>query len=194
MNVEGKSADAVGHSRPGGSDNFGKPSKRGIRHAIGRETYLFQVDLFLDGRVPGRQRKRILTDLRNSIDADTESLSLKTVLTGLGKPRDLTSSCAEGTDKSRPLWTVGAVSALGTLMIYWIFLFTYAVGMLAVTMQVGGEFHSHFFFLNVMTFSGDDGVGVGWSGNAALWFPLVLAAVAFISVARVWRVFRPRQA
>ncbi|MCC9069655.1 hypothetical protein [Arthrobacter cryoconiti] len=85
------------------------------------------------------------------------------------------------------------MSALCTLMIYWMFLFTYDVGMLAVNMQAGGEFHSHFFFPNVTTFSGGNGVGLGWSGNAALWFPLLLAAVAFISVAHARRVFRPRQ-
>ena len=188
MNVKDKSADGVGQPQPGEGTVFGKPPRLGFRHAFARERYLFKVDLYLDGRVPARIRKRILADLRNSIDSDTESASLKEVLAGLGNPSDLAANYAEGVDRSRPLWTAGAVTALCTLMVYWLFLFTFTLGMLAVAMQAGGEFHSQFFFVKVTAFSGEDGVGIGWTGNAALWFPLALAAIAFIAASRVWRM------
>lgn len=193
MNVKDKSADGVGQPQPSEGTASGKPPKLGLRHVLAREQYLFKVDLHLDGRVPTRVRKRILADLRNSIDADAESTSLKEFLAGLGKPSELAASYAEGADQSRPLWTAGAVAALCMLMVYWLFLFTFTFGMLAVAMQAGGEFHSHFFFLKVTAFSGDDGVGIGWTGNAAIWFPMALAAIAFIPASRAWRMFGRRR-
>lgn len=75
------------------------------------------------------------------------------------------------------------------LMVYWFFLFTFTFGMLAVAMQAGGEFHSHFLPVKVMAFSGGDGVGIGWTGDAAVWFPVALAAIAFIPASRAWRMF-----
>lgn len=193
MSVREKSTDGVGQPQPGERTAFGKPPTLGLRHALAREWYLFKVDLYLDGRVPTRIRKRILADLRNSIDSDAGSSSVKEVLKGLGRPGELAASYAEGADQTRPLWTAGAVAALGMLTVYWLFLFTFTFGMLAVAMQAGGEFHSHFFFLQVTAFSGDDGVGIGWTGNAALWFPLTLAAIAFIPASRAWRMFGRRR-
>ena len=188
MKVKDKSADGVGKPQPGEGTAFSKPPKLGLRHAFARERYLFKVDLYLDGRVPARIRKRILADLRNSIDSDAENARLKEVLAGLGKPSELAASYAEGVDRSRPLWTAGSVAAVCMLMVYWLFLFTFTLGMLAVAMQAGGEYRSHFFFLEVTVFSGDDGVGIGWTGNAALWFPFALAVIAFIPASRAWRI------
>lgn len=161
-------------------------------HALRREWYLFTVDLYLDGRVPGRRRKEILNDLRNIIDAETEMSPLKEVIAGLGQPRELAANYAEGTSKTRVLWTAGVAAGLAALLVYWILLVTYTLGMLAVIDQVGGEFTSRFFFVDVLAFSTADGIGIGWEGDAALWFPLGLAALAFIGAGRIWRVFRRR--
>ncbi|WP_449372752.1 hypothetical protein [Arthrobacter psychrolactophilus] len=162
----------------------------GLRHAVGREWYLLGVDLNLDGRVPGRHRKRILADLRDCIDTEAETTSLKAVLAGLGKPDVLAKSYVEGADHSRPLWSGGLIAAAGVLAIYSLFFFTYLFGMLAVVSQVGGEFHSHFLFVNVMAFSDDTGIGIGWFDAAALWVPATLAFLAFALGSRSWRVFR----
>lgn len=162
----------------------------GLRHAVGREWYLFGVDLNLDGRVPGRQRKRILADLRDCIDTEAETTSLKAVLAGLGKPGVLAKSYVENADHSRPLWSGGLMVATGVLVSYWLFFFTYVLGMYSVVSQVGGEFHSHFLFVNVMAFSDNTGIGVGWFDAAAWWVPLALTMVAFVLGSRSWRVFR----
>ncbi|MHA7305132.1 hypothetical protein ACX80E_07790 [Arthrobacter sp. TMN-49] len=167
-----------------------KPGRRGLGHVARREWYLFTVDLYLDGKVPGRRRTGILRDLRNSIDAESEMGPPQDVIAGLGPPRELAASYAEGTPRTRVLWTAGVAAAILTLMVYWLFSCTYALGMLAVAQQAGGEFHAHFIFVDVMAFSTADGIGIGWSGNAALWFPLALAALAFIGAGRVWRLFR----
>lgn len=76
-------------------DNVRKARKRGLHYFAGREWYLFKIDLFLDGRVPGRRRKGIRDDLRNGIDVESEMGSLKEVLGGLGNPRTLASSYVE---------------------------------------------------------------------------------------------------
>lgn len=171
----------------------GRPPKRGLRHAMGREWYLLQVDLSLDGKMDARQRKGIITDLRSSIDADVASLSLEDVLSGLGKPEKLAASYLEGMVQSRPSWAAGVAAAICVLLVYWMFFLTYTLGVLAVATQAGGEFASHFFLVEVMAFSGEDGVGIGWSGDAALWFPLALAVLVFIPASRVWRVFGRRR-
>lgn len=72
---------------------------------------------------------------------------------------------------------------------------TLSLGKLSATQQVGSEIHSHFQLVDVPTFSGEDGVAVVWGGDAVPWFPPALAALAFIAVSRIWRVFwhRPDQ-
>jgi hypothetical protein len=193
MNVEETGTHQTGKVPSFGVPGPRKPPKLGWRHAVARERYLFRVDLYLDGRLPGRQRKRILAELRNSIDAEAESSTLQEILAGLGQPRDLAASYLEGIDRSRPLWAAGGVAAMCALMAYWVLLFTYTLGMLAIADEVGGEFTSHFFFVEVLAFSEGSGIGVGWEGNAALWFPLALAGIAFVAAARGWRVFRRRR-
>lgn len=170
--------------------HHGGAPKLGLRHAITRDWYIFKVDLHLDGVVPGRQRRRILADLRDSIDTDVAVNKLPEVLAGLGKPRVVAASYAEGADQSRPLRSAGLLAAMIMLVIYWILLFTYSAGMLASAVQAGGEFNSHFFLVKVMAFNTGDGLGIGWSGAAALWFPIALAVLAFIPASRAWRVFR----
>ncbi|MHA7269238.1 hypothetical protein [Arthrobacter sp. HLT1-20] len=167
-------------------------TSRKLRHAMRREWYLFNVDLYLDGRVPGRRRKEILRELRNVIDAEAELTTLNEVMSGLGRPRELAASYAEGTSKTHILWTIGVAAGLAALLVYWILLFTYTLGMLSVAHQAGGGFNSHFFFVDVLAFSTADGIGIGWEGDAALWFPLGLAALSFIGASRAWRVFRRR--
>lgn len=170
----------------------GRLRRLGLRHAIGRDWYLFKVELYLDGKVPGRRRKGILAELRDNIDAEARDSSLKTALQGLGKPSELAASYSESTHRPQPQWGAGATAALAMLMVYWLFLFTYSLGMTSVAHQVGGEFHSSFFMVHVMAFSGEDGIGIGWEGKAALWFPVILAAAAFIAASRFWRIFGRR--
>ncbi|ALV45541.1 hypothetical protein MB46_08590 [Arthrobacter alpinus] len=171
---------------------LGVDHPRGLGHTVRREWYLFKVDLFLDGRVPGRRRKEILNDLRNIIDAESDINTLQEVISGLGQPRALAASYAEGTSKKRVLWTAGVAAGMAALTVYWILGLTYTLGMLSVADQAGGEFNSHFFFVDVLAFSTPEGIGIGWSGDAALWIPLGLAALAFIGASRAWRIFRRR--
>ncbi|SEE13538.1 hypothetical protein SAMN04489740_0732 [Arthrobacter alpinus] len=171
---------------------LGVDHPRGLGHTARREWYLLKVDLFLDGRVPGRRRKEILNDLRNIIDAESDINTLQEVISGLGQPSALAASYAEGTSKKRVLWTAGVAAGMAALMVYWILGLTYTLGMLSVAHQAGGEFNSHFFSVDVLAFSTPEGIGIGWSGDAALWIPLGLAALAFIGASRAWRVFRRR--
>ncbi|POH73688.1 HAAS signaling domain-containing protein [Arthrobacter glacialis] len=193
MNSSHQKLDAEGPRDPQQEQRATNTSRgRGLAHAARREWYLLKVDLFLDGRVPGRRRKEILNDLRNIIDAEADIHTLQEAISGLGEPRELAASYAEGTSKKRVLWTAGVAAGLAALMVYWILGLTYTLGMLSVAHQAGGEFSSHFFFVDVLVFSTAEGIGIGWSGDAALWFPLGLAALAFIGTSRAWRVFRRR--
>lgn len=63
---------------------------------MARDWSVFKVDLHVDGRVPGRARKRIIADLRDTIDAEAQTNDLSVVLAGLGRPKDLAASYTEG--------------------------------------------------------------------------------------------------
>lgn len=178
--LAGSSAASIKSARPRLTDGFK------------RDWTLFKVDLFLDGRVPRRERKRILADLRDSIAAESETNSVKEVLAGLGSPRELACSYAQGAPKSRVAWVAGMGAATTALILYWIIFFSFTAGMLAVAQQAGGEFHSALFSVDVLAFSDDGGIGIGWSGPAALWLPLALMATAFVLASRPWRALRQR--
>ncbi|MGA7206749.1 MAG: hypothetical protein WBX27_19215 [Specibacter sp.] len=162
----------------------------GVLEGIRRDWTLFKVDLFLEGRVPRRERRRILAELRDSIAAEAETTSIKDVLSGLGDHRELALSYAQGAPKSRVCWVQAMAAAITALILYWIVFFTFTAGMLAVAQQAGGEFHSSLFSVDVMAFSDDGGIGIGWSGPAALWLPLALMAAAFVLAGRPWRALR----
>ena len=193
MNIEDKNSDNATQQFFGGSGALSKSKRLGVRHAMGRNWYLFKVEWYLESKVSGRRRKSILADLREGIDAETHTFSLQKVLAGLGRPGELAASYAEGEHTSGPLWGTGVAAAMIILLAYWLFFSTFVAGMLAIVGQTGGEFEAHFLFVKVLAFSGDNGVGIGWSGKAALWVPLILAAAAFIPTSRFWRIFTRRR-
>lgn len=173
---------------------YGTSGQESIRprltQAARREWFLFKVDIFLDGRVSGRERKRILREIRTGIISDSASQDHEGVIAGLGSAKDLAASYAQGAPKTHPLYSVGLAAAMLTLMLYGFVHLIFAIGMLAVVEQTGGEFHATFFWVDVLAFSNNDGIGVGWSGTAVFWLPVAFAAVTFALAARVWRVFR----
>jgi hypothetical protein len=156
-----------------------------------REWYLLRVDWHLDALVSGRERKLILGSLRESIVAESATVPLSEVLAGLGSPRALATSHAEGSPP-RPRWIVGIVAAASALVLYWAVFFSYLLGMLAVTDQLQlGEVHSRFALIDVVAFADTDGVGVGWTGGLAwLLLPLAVVGLVFLIASRLWRSVR----
>lgn len=170
------------------------PSLRlGARDRLRRDWYLFRVDFFLDtaALVSRRERKRILASLRADIDAEAMDHGLDTTLSGLGAPRLLALGYSDGQTASRPHWSGGIVAAGLALWLYWVVFFSYTLGMLAVVDQYDlGEARSQFLFIDVIAFSRDNGVGVGWTSTWAwLVVPLILVAVVFLVSSRAWRAF-----
>lgn len=160
------------------------------REWLAREIYLLQVELSLEGKVPGRRRKEILRGLRGDMAAEALDHGMPAVLAGLGKPQALAAQYAEGNQSEKALWNAGAVAAFLALVAYFLVFLSYTLGMLAIANQQGGEFHGRFLMVDVMAFSTAEGMGIGWSGPAALWFPVGLAAVGFILSSRPWRLGR----
>jgi hypothetical protein len=156
-----------------------------------REWYLFRVDWYLDALVSRGERKRILGSLRESILAESATAPLSEVLAGLGSPRALAASHAEGSPP-RPRWIVGIVTTAVALMLYWAVFFSYLLGMLAVADQFQlGEVHSRFALIDVVAFADTNGVGVGWTGGLAwLLLPLAIMGLVFLIASRLWRSVR----
>ena len=66
----------------------------------------------------------------------------------------------------------------------------FSFGMLAAVESTGqSEAHGRLFFVDVLAFSGADGIGIGWtSGWAWLGVPAAIALAAFLLGARAWRL------
>lgn len=161
-----------------------------VREWLTREVYLLQVELCLEGKGSGRRRKEILRGLRGDMAAEALDHGMPAVLAGLGKPRELSAQYAEGHQSAKARWNAAAVAAFLVLLAYFLVFLSYTLGMLAIVSQQSGELHSRFLMVDVLAFSTAEGVGIGWSGSAALWFPLALAAAAFILSSRPWPLRR----
>lgn len=153
-----------------------------------RDWYLLRIDWYLDPLVPGRERRRILRALRESIDVESAEIPLSEVLAGLGSPRALALSHAEGSPL-RPRWIAGIVTAAVALVLYWAVFFSYLWGMLAVVDQFQlGEVHSRFLLIEVVAFAEADRFGVGWGGEPSwLLLPLAIIGAVFLATSRPWR-------
>lgn len=168
-------------------------SPLGARDQLRRDWYLFRVDFFLDtaALVSRRERKRILASLRADIDAEAMQHGLDATLRGLGTPRVLALGYSDGQTASRPRWSGGIVASGVALLLYWIVFFSYTLGMLAVVNQYNlGEARSQFLFIDVIAFSHQDGIGVGWTSTWAwLIVPIILVGIVFLVSSRAWRAF-----
>ena len=170
------------------------PSSRlGARDQLRRDWYLFRVDFFLDtaALVTRRERKRILASLRADIDTEAVQRGVDATLKGLGAPRALALGYADGQSASRPRWSGGVVTAGIALLLYWIIFFSYTLGMFTVVDQNDlGEARARFLFIDVVAFSNQEGIGIGWTSTWAwLVIPLILVGVVFLLSSRVWRMF-----
>lgn len=161
------------------------PHSPGMRASI----YLLRLDWHLEGVVSTSESKRILRTLREDIVADPRPK--RAVLDDLGTPRALALRYGEG-GRTRPLWSIGVLTAVSALVTYWIFFGTFTGGMLAaVDSGAPMSADANFLFVPVMAFSNDHGVGIGWSdGSAWLVMPAVIATVALLVGARTWRLVR----
>lgn len=168
-------------------------SPLGARDHLRRDWYLLRVDFFLDvaALVSRRERKRILASLRADIDAEAMQHSLDATLRGLGTARALALGYSDEQTVPRPRWSGGIVAAGVALLLYWIVFFSYTLGMLAVVDQYDlGEARSRFLFIDVIAFSHQDGIGVGWTSSWAwLIVPIILVGIVFLVSSRAWRAF-----
>lgn len=80
----------------------------GLQEWVLREWYLVRVDLYLDGIVPGYERKRILQSLRDDLAAESSRHGVREALGG--DPKTLARSYVEGELRPRPRWVVGIVA------------------------------------------------------------------------------------
>lgn len=157
----------------------------GIRESM----YLSRLGWHLEGAVPASERKRILRSLREEISADPRPVAI--LLADLGSPRALALRYGEG-GKLRPLWQIGILAAVTALISYWVLFGTFAGGMLAaVDSAAPMSANATFLFVPVMAFSTSEGVGIGWAdGWEWLVVPSIIATIALLLGARVWRLFR----
>ncbi|MFB9165930.1 hypothetical protein [Arthrobacter psychrochitiniphilus] len=79
MNIEDKNSDNATQQFFGGSGALSKSKRLGVRHAMGRNWYLFKVEWYLESKVSGRRRKSILADLREGIGLACEKVKYPTL-------------------------------------------------------------------------------------------------------------------
>ncbi|WP_146363354.1 hypothetical protein [Arthrobacter yangruifuii] len=167
------------------------PPRRSLPDRWRTETYLLRFDLHLEGVAPGRERRAIVREVRQALAGDPRDA--ETALDDLGSPASLARQYAEDAAR-RPLWSMGAVTAGAALLVYWMVFLSFTFGMLAAVESTDqSEAHGRLFFVDVLAFSGPDGVGIGWTSEWAwLVVPAAVVLAAFLLGARVWRVAQTR--
>ena len=155
-----------------------------------RESYLFRLDLALEETVTLRERRSILREIRNNIEADAAARGINATLDSLGSPRTLARSFAETGSNQRPSWNRAIYWFTGLLMLWWTLAFTYTAGMLSALISTGAESaESYFFGLPVSAFNRESGIGIGWEASSVVaYIPLMVMVVAAIIAGRLWRV------
>ena len=171
---------------------FTAPSTRTLPGRWRTEMYLTRLEWHLEGVLPGRERRKIIRELRQELAADPRDTAA--ALSDLGAPGSLARQYAEDGAR-RPFWSVGAITAGAALLVYWTVFVAFTFGMLAAVESTGqSEAHGRFFFVDVLAFSSTDGMGIGWTSEWAwLVVPAVIALAAFLLGARAWRGARGRR-
>jgi len=154
-----------------------------------RDAYLQRVEWHLEAVAPGRERRAIIRSLRDDLTA--ERRPMRSALADLGSPRALAARYADDPPRLRPTWSLGVIWGGVAILAYWFSFALFTLGMLSVLEQSTlDEARTRFFFVDVLAFANDDGIGVGWSGDVAwILVPVLILAVAVLLGARCWRAF-----
>lgn len=162
-------------------------SRRSLAGRWRRELYLTRLEWNLEGVTTGKERRGIVGELRQALATDPRGTAA--ALCDLGAPRSLAQQYSENR-VGRPFWSLGAITAGAALLVYWTVFLAFTFGMLAAVESTGqAEAHGRFLFVDVLAFSGPDGIGIGWTSEWAwLVVPAVIALAAFLLGARIWRL------
>lgn len=171
-----------------------RPRRLTARDALRRDWFLQSLEWHLEGIVSGRERREIVRTIREDLAADERPMSI--ALDDLGSPRTLARRYADDESSPRPTWSIGIIWGGAAHLAYWFTFAVYTFGMLSVVAQSSlTEAHSRFFLADVLAFANDDGIGIGWTGDAAvILMPAAVDAVAVLLGARAWRALPSRRA
>jgi hypothetical protein len=163
--------------------------RRPIGERLRADSYLTRLDWHLEAVMPGKQRRAIVKELRQTLNSDPRDMTAS--LRDLGSPKELAEQYA-GDGQRRPLWSIGVIAAAAALLVYWTIFLSFTLGMLAAVESIGAEeAKASFLTIGVTAFSTVEGVGFGWVGGWAwLIVPTIIAAIAFLLGARLWRAIR----
>jgi hypothetical protein len=151
------------------------------------DVFILRLEWHLEGKLAGRDRKNAVRSLREEVSTDPRGVKL--ALADLGIPSALATRYGDDAPP-RPLWSIGIVTAASALVIWWALFLCFTGGMLAAVDNLApAKASATFALVDVTTFSGPDGIGIGWTSGTA-WFlvPTCLVLLAFILGSRSWRI------
>lgn len=160
--------------------------RRSVSEKLRADMYLARLDWHLEAVLPGKARRATVKELRQSLASDPRDMSAS--LQDLGSPKELAQQYADDAHR-RPLWSIGIITAGAALLIYWVVFLSYVFGMLAAVESLSStEAHATFLTIEVTAYSTAEATGIRWNSDWAwLIVPTVIAALAFLLGARVWR-------
>lgn len=160
---------------------------RSFRDRVNTSWYLTRLEWHLEGLVAGRERKAIVRELREALAGDPRDTAA--AIADLGAPKTLARQYASESPH-RPLWSVGAVVAALSLLVYWLAFLLFTFGMLAAVDSIApAEAHATFMFVDVEAFSFPDTVGIGWTSSWGwLVVPGAIVVLSFLLGSRCWRI------
>ncbi len=164
-------------------------SRLGRTEVLRREWYLLRLSWYLQD-YPGREEKRIRRDLRAELTLAAADVGMTRALRDLGHPLVLAEGYKAELGRRLPRWTAGAMSAALAIVLVVYLGGAYAAGTLDALQAMGGGTLTTYPLGAPTTFTAtEDELSLQSVVTApGLVLLLVVAAVAFVLGARIWRV------
>ena len=154
---------------------------------------LARVDVYLDGRISGRQRRGIRRELRANLVEAARHRGAKEAVAGLGDLRDLARGYVDA-EVSDVRWRSGTVAASATFLLLVVATDVFHVGFTAALREVGSDRPVAYSYelwdgFGPLRGSADPAAGV-FEVSLLTPFHLLTIVLVYIVAARLWR-WRP---
>ncbi|MFX0537331.1 hypothetical protein ACQBAT_05680 [Ornithinimicrobium sp. Y1847] len=160
------------------------------------ESWLTRYDFWLDSRgVPVGVRSALGKEMRANITEAAADVGLAQALAGVGTPKELATQAAEGAvDPTRPRWLEGVAWATLAAVLYGVIvlvsMITFYQGVAATGAERGTGWALLVPGMELEVVRTDQQLSL--AANGFPWLLPVLAVLAFLAGARVWRLAIPR--
>ncbi len=168
-----------------------RAGRPGLTDRLRLDWYLIRLDWHLQD-YPGKAARGIRREIKADLLSASGDVGMTTALAALGSPAVLAQGYLSALGRPRPRFTAGATAAALVIGAIWYMQIAYAIGALDTLEALGAEsvtltsLAASVTYTNTSTLIGVEGA-FSWQW-LALWIGAGL--LAFLPVARIWRLWR----